>query len=299
MQKKSQVMIFVLVGLLVLVLFGLIFYGYSSKIKGLRETEVTSLSASKFADDPVVAYTKNCIDIVAVEAGYVIGLYGGYSKAVDDYYATQAQGSEYNVTIVLKNGRDELPSLNEIEQQIGEYIKDNLPKCVNNFRNFAGYQIEQGAISSKARILDDHYEVQVTYPLSIKIADSEIRVSDFDLVKVPIRLKRIHQVAKEIISKSISDPENIHLSYLFNLENDNFKVLYFPRREERKIVFMIHDLKSSVLQGSIILGSDDKNPQSNRQYIFVFGMDFSWYQKVPTSESSFAIINKLVSERNK
>lgn len=296
MQKKSQVTLFVLIGLVVLFVSGLVIYANYSKVKSVSDKEIAKSSASQFADDPVVAYTKSCIDIVSIEAGYAIGLYGGYAKPPEGFYQTQVEGYEYNVTIVLEKGQDTLLSISEIEKQIAEYIKVNLPKCTNNFKDFQGYIVNQGQISSQVKINDESYDVKVTYPLSIRIGTTEIRVSDFDTVNVPIRLKHIYQITKELIKKSIANPTSIDISYLLGLENDGIKALYFPKSNDKKLVFLLHDTKSSILKGSIVLPSDP-NLESNRQYLFVFGMDFSWYQKPANAEDPFAIIDQLVKER--
>lgn len=296
MQKKSQATLFIIVGLVVLFMFALVIYSKSSKVKSVATSGIEKLSVSQFAKDPIVAYVKSCIDIVSIQAAYDIGLYGGYAKPPQGYFQTQAEGYDYNVTLVLKDGQNKLLSIPEIERQMAEYMKINLPKCVKNFNDFKDYTVEQGEISSHVKINDDSYDMKVTYPLSIRIGSSQIKVTDFDPVTVPIRLKHIHQIVQEITGKSVAHPENLEIMYLLGLEKDGIKVAYFPKPDDRKLVFILNDEKASVLKGSIILGPNDKNPQSNRQYLFVFGMDFSWYQR--PAENQFSIIRKLVDGRN-
>lgn len=298
MRKKSQVTLFIIMGLVVLFIVGFVIYIGYSRVKDISERGITKSGAFLFAEDPVIALTQSCIKTVSIEAGYAIGLYGGYAQSPQGNFQTQIEGTEYNITIVLKQAQNGLLSINEVEQQIGEYIKSNLPKCVNYFEDFRkqGYKIEQGTISSRVEIKDDSYYVRVSYPLTVKIGNKEKKISDFPGVNVPIRIKHILQIANEIVDKSIANPEIIEISYLLDLQKDNIIALYFPKQEEKKTVFILHDSKSSILKGSIV-HPNDQNKESNRQYLFIFGLDFSWYQRNPNAENSFEIIDRLVRER--
>ncbi|GEM_PF-2791313 len=288
MLKKGQITLFAIIAVVVLVIGGLFLYSKGAAVKGIRDANAEKSNTALFSKDPVIAFAQGCINLVSIEAGYDIALHGGYAESPLDWQKTQIEGTEYNISFALKGTQNALPSMDVIRSEMEKYMKLNLPKCTDNFKNFTskGYSIEQGEITGEVTIDDKGYSVKVNYPITSKLAGAETKFSDFDEVKVPIRLKHMRDVVNEIVSQTISHPQHwINVGYLTGLEKDDIVALYFPKG--RQIAFVLRDAQSSVLKGSVIV-PNDKDINSNRQFIFVFGMDFSSLPAQPDKDFEMA-----------
>ena len=140
--KKGQVTVFIILGVLILAVFASYFF-----FKSFTTTE--SLSAQEIIVDttPIQLYVEGCLEKTAQDTINFISLQGGYyhlPKTYLDY-------SFVKIPYYFDDGNENFPSKENIASEMEKYFKINLPKCINNFLAFKskGYLIQEGEIEPK------------------------------------------------------------------------------------------------------------------------------------------------------
>ena len=228
--KKSQVTIFIIIGVLLISAAG--FYFYAQTIKNPVEPEVSLVQQQvPVAFDPIKQYTNDCIYSVASNGIRLIGKHGGYAsltnKTLNKASFTITQNpTESDAVAFTKNSELEIPywwylkssntcsgncqfstkrpdlrqSDNSIEKQLERYVDLELKSCLNNFRPFEGqgYKItEGGRLKSDITIASNDILVSVDYPLTVEKESFKADLNQF-FVRVPVNLERIYNLASTI-----------------------------------------------------------------------------------------------------
>ncbi len=234
--KKAQVTVFIIIGILLLAGAAAFFYiakttSQESKLEGeikISEEQVPT----QF--DPIKKYADDCAYSVAVEGISLVGKQGGYISFDDSnlnresFFITPNPTESDAVTFApgfktaywwyLKSANDctancqfetKRPELreadNSIEKQLERYVDVKYKDCINNFEPF----VEQGFIITEKSepktnvvIAADDIKVLVDYPIEAKLQDSESKMSKF-LVTIPLDLDNIYNLATNITNMEI------------------------------------------------------------------------------------------------
>ncbi len=186
MGKRGQVTLFIVVGLVIISIIGLLVY-YKSGELGLREVSVPAQV------QPIYDHVENCLDEVSIDGLNLIGSQGGFYK-VDkglDYFDNQLTAyywlDEYSV---------KYPELGKIESELEDYVDDNLKNCVD-FSNFNGFEVIDGRVSSHV-VLGENVIVNLNYPLEIKKEGAVFKINKF-VDEINLDFKRIYEASKGIL----------------------------------------------------------------------------------------------------
>src|SRR3989344_3767210 len=228
--KKSQVTIFIIIGVLLISAAG--FYFYAQTIKNPVEPEVSLVQQQvPVAFDPIKQYTNDCIYSVASNGIRLIGKHGGYAsltnKTLNKASFTITQNpTESDAVAFTKNSELEIPywwylkssntcngncqfstkrpdlrqSDNSIEKQLERYVDLELKSCLNNFKSFEeqGYKItETGNLKSDVTIASNDILVSVDYPLMVEKENFKTDINQF-FVRIPVNLERLYNFASTL-----------------------------------------------------------------------------------------------------
>lgn len=234
MNKKSQITIFIIVGIVLLIATAMILFirdKVTDKIlvPDLKVTETIPLELNPFK-----TYVQTCIKDVMVRGIKELGMHGGYIDPNDfdlsqetfsnNYLPTESDvvefmpGSETYIPYwyYLKSSNDctgacEFDSkrpnlykdgLSSIEDQLQRYLIRELPICLNGFETFKeqGYIVtEDGGIQPEVAITSSEVAVLVKYPLDITGPEINAKISQF-YVNIDVKLKRIYELATFIVN---------------------------------------------------------------------------------------------------
>ncbi|HLD98103.1 MAG TPA: hypothetical protein VI815_02165 [Candidatus Nanoarchaeia archaeon] len=169
--KKGQITIFVIIAIVLVVGIITIFI--------FRDSLFSKQSNNEFSE--IYGFFDDCIEINTANALRTAGLQGGY---IDTSQLVFEPGSKFAPSssqldflgnpvpywyYVSGNNiiREQVPSKNEIQNQIGEFINQELRNC--DFSSFIeqGYVINNSIPESKLRILNDRVEVSVEMDLFV------------------------------------------------------------------------------------------------------------------------------------
>ncbi|MBN2458278.1 hypothetical protein JXB31_04070 [Candidatus Woesearchaeota archaeon] len=213
--KRSQLTIFIIVGIVLILSSFLILYMKSS------DYDIVRVSETK--DSEMGLYVSECLKGSAKEAVMLVGLQGGiidhnaYQK-VSAVYDPLNSGylSLYNGSLVLpywyyqdEDGLEssEMPRLvksyegdGSIQDQIEQYINRDIISCIDNFKPFKkeGYRIKiKDQPDSEVIFTDSRVVVELDYPVEL-IRNNNTESYDVFSTELPVRLKRVYSLAKEI-----------------------------------------------------------------------------------------------------
>ena len=205
LNKKSQVTIFIIIGMIILVTVGLFIYFKIATTKRLGMIYPEAI--------PVNNFVESCINNVAKEGITTLGLQGGYlffpdKIAADPYSYLAISPFGMKIPYWWYEGIDNTPTPEFMEQQISSYVTMQLKDCLNNFNDFRDELdiTEQGNIVTKTEITDDDIFVKVSYPLvvSSKLNETKTTLKEFSK-RIPTRLKKIYELAKKIMERENKD----------------------------------------------------------------------------------------------
>ena len=227
MSKKTQVSLFLIFGIFLLI--AVLFFGYINSYKN------KSYVQNQIESDPVKLNVNFCIGETAKEALNYIGMHGGYYKMPEPKVTYFWDDMPY----YAYKGENKVPTLGEIEVQISDFIKEQLPECVNTL-NFEGLIIEGEISSVKSSIKNEGILIHVNYPISVKKGDSIKQLLDFNY-EVPTRLNAVYDTALKITQEKLKNEGVLCLDCLVELASANEVFLEVTPYKNTTLIFTIFD----------------------------------------------------------
>jgi len=222
LKKRGQITIFILFGIVILIAVGFIFYAKSETTR--IDKDITDIPSETL---PIKLFVDSCIKQTLEEGVNFISLQGGY------YNVPEPKTEEliFQIPYYFYLGENKFPRKEIIEKELSNYIKDNLPACINNFVLFdqSGFKFETKEISVKS-ILEKTIFVDINYPIIIKKADSIIKIEKFSS-KNDFDFESIYDILSNFTVEHQKNPDFIPLGFLSLLayRNDfSFDLNYLP-----------------------------------------------------------------------
>jgi len=227
--KKSQVTLFIILGIVLVLGISMFFFIKSQQIVEKREIIEPVIEKVPTQYQPIKLFIESCISKVTVSGLKILGRQGGYIN-LQDYNIQSTSiptgGNAFNLfpndpnTAVpywryFKSSNtcttgcscgSEMPNIYKdqgepsIEGQLEDYIISQLPICFNNFSVFEkqGFEISQsGEVESDVGIRDNDVQVLVQYPITVKKDETETKMEQF-YVTQSLKLKKMYELAEGI-----------------------------------------------------------------------------------------------------
>ena len=249
MAKKSQLSLFLVFGIVMLIAAGFIAYLSSAqpKAEAYRENEIISTGNIPSAIYPVKLNIDICMQNAVEEAILYTGLSGGYYKVPEpkiSYFWDE-------LPLYVINSQNKMPSKETIENEISQYIIGKLPQCIGELK-FDDLKIEAGAISANTVIGKEKVIANAHYPLTILRYGSETKLTDFR-TEVPVRLDAIYNMAENITNEQIANNGALCADCLIDMANEN-EVKIDVSIHEGSLIFTIFDNNSIIGSSEFIYG---------------------------------------------
>ncbi|MBN1644460.1 hypothetical protein JW851_00270 [Candidatus Woesearchaeota archaeon] len=229
--SKAQVTLFIILGIIILLALGLGIY-FATKVIIKPKMPATETAIQE--------YVQECIKQTAIIALKKIGDNGGYISFENKYrefnlQTEPAEGDGLPISEIelysipcwwyMKTPNqcnncyltsDNMPLLPEIEEQINEYVANNLNICIKGFAPFTN----QYTIKTKqepiieTQITKDSIRITSEYPIEISKAGQTTKIKDFE-TEINVKFKDIYDLATEIINlekeKSVIEERIMHM----------------------------------------------------------------------------------------
>jgi len=226
MKKRGQLTIFIIVGIIILASIGLYFTFRSSIVK--QEYTITDTSnVNRFVDD--------CIEQVGIEVIKQVSEGGGY-------YFSSEKSTSSGLAVYYSEGQSYVPTKEDIEDEISEFIKENLFFCTQNFVDFPDLDISQSEISVETSVEDENVNIEVNYPIRVTKGESSDLLRDFEKT-IPVRVGTVYWMSKEIVQSS---REDICLSCILDLSLENDLYVDMNDINDNEVMFMVRDENSKL-----------------------------------------------------
>src|SRR3989338_2302740 len=230
--NTAQVSIFIIIGLVILIAAGVVFYvNTAGQKEEIAPGVFISTKEIPTQLDPVSNFITQCLDDVSTRGLNLIGEHGGYVDISNPQLTRQSFKSNDNPTesdvVAFAPGSDlkipywwylesgnncqgtckfasKRPPLrdedNSIEKQLNRYIEKELPGCLNNFESLKeqGFEITQlSAIKANTKVAENDVVVVLDYSLEAKKSDTASTIDQF-FVRVPVDLQKIYSLSTDI-----------------------------------------------------------------------------------------------------
>ena len=139
---------------------------------------------------------------------------GGYSNIPGDVFAGASQNIFSNSLQIFRNLKapywyyekasgiqeSQKPSKENMEEELNDYLNENLADCVNGVSVFEpqGYEFALGEIDAKSTIKTDSVNVEVIYPINVKFKDIDFNFDKFNKY-LDAPLGRLYDLAERIM----------------------------------------------------------------------------------------------------
>ena len=232
--RKSQLTMFILLGIILLFSVAIIIYLQGQiELSGFKEDSISSLTTET---QPIKLFVDKCLEDVGISGVYYMGTQGGYINPPLESLTTEKTVIPY----YYRSGTNEMPSLATLENQVSDYIEGILPVCTNGFKSF-NFDITEGIIRTTTKINEQNILIKVYYPLTGVFNGKEEKLENF-VLKVPIRMGYIYDIAKKVVEKQVKSSEWLDLTYLSTFDV-NIDILPY---DLTSTIFIITDKKSRI-----------------------------------------------------
>ena len=166
MQKKGQVTVFVIVGIIILLVAGLFFfaknyYGYGIEPKVYIQGPLNSIKNE---------ITK-CVDEIISPSINLISNQGG-SKNPTKYRLYESKNVKYLCQNIPNEEKclNSMDPLQKVESQLQEELQDKLKSCISKdlLESKRGYTITNPNLKVNAKILQENILFEIDYPITIE-----------------------------------------------------------------------------------------------------------------------------------
>ncbi len=223
--RQGQVTIFIIVGIIILLVFGIILVYTSSSKTSLTAGGEPVIAAAPQEFASVQLYTEHCLSQVGEQGLRLLGEQGGYiyPETIGQFSATdptEADGinlepskipywhynSELNAgnKIVFRSLQPKLYAEDDsemsIETQLARFVNERVDGCLNNYVSFVeqGLDIDASAApDTEVHIADETVNFWLKKEVQAQRGDATHTFEQF-YVKIPLRLKHYYEVASQI-----------------------------------------------------------------------------------------------------
>jgi hypothetical protein len=220
MTKKGQITVFIIIGILLLAAIGI--YLYITQKAAIAPIEAEGIKVAEVATEVKVLqdFATQCLYVVAKQGIEMIGERGGYiepSQKHNPIEATEGSAVQFSPNSKLKvpywwhmssknkcqgncEFKSERPSLETIENQMNNYIKKELPNCINSFEQFKdmGYTaVPSGDINARTQLTKGNVVVRAEYPFEVTKAGARFELKDI-ATELPVNFYDIYSLATNI-----------------------------------------------------------------------------------------------------
>ncbi len=226
--KKGQITIFVIIGLVLLIAVGILFYINSQITPGITGPVAKDLEPVPEEFKPIRSYVESCMKQVAEDGIRKLALHGGYIDPLNSDYSyfdfeydpmnpTESDIIDFGIPpssikipywyyLSGKNGDSTqgvaswMPTIQFMQLQLSAYIQNNINDCLEGFSELEKTGFEVTVLDSPSVdtvIVDGGQSFLLTYKLEVTKEDAQQIINDYYTTS-ELPLKKLYDAAKNI-----------------------------------------------------------------------------------------------------
>src|SRR3989344_2063980 len=223
MEKRGQAAVFLIIGIILLIVVISVIVIKQDFLKNLFSSISTERLTVPQQVKPVQTFLDSCVQEITKEGINIIAFQGGRLNLEEDNIPTTPftplqtsleiiPDSEIKTSVWFRsrgNGIQELniPTEQEIENSISQYVEENFANCVQNLTEFdrQGYSTSADGIPEVTTdISSNNVLTTVDFPVNIQILSTNFTLSKHQ-GSVDSNLGKLYTMAKEIMEKENED----------------------------------------------------------------------------------------------
>ncbi len=198
MNKRGQVTVFVIIGIVLIILLLLFFF--------LRDRVSLGPPSQQNIEDQfpqIKEHIEECLTELATPRIKQMGLQGGFIDTPADTFRNQQNNKISYLCYDIKDQpycRSRILRLEDMESELSEYLLQDLQTQCLNIAAFdkPGYDLTRGNLDIKTTISDDNVLIEANLPIKITRGGLQAEESEYSaLINVP--LGRLHQASRDIV----------------------------------------------------------------------------------------------------
>jgi hypothetical protein len=210
MNKKSQITLFIIIGVIIIISVSLFFL--------LNKKEVDDkMPVVNLAVAPVKEYVDLCLEEIIYEAIYSNFLQGGYyfvPEPYDLYF-------DFDIPVYWNKNQSFVPTEDIIKEHLIYYITDHFYTCFDfSIFDEQGYNISYEGIDADLSISDNNIVFAINSPIYIE-KDNVVHNLNNYKIAVKFDFFKIYNLGLMLNEKQKEYPNSIPLGFMFNLANEN------------------------------------------------------------------------------
>ncbi len=221
MQKRGQLAVFVVVGIVLLTVVLLLFFFKDKITESVRETPTNPQGYLNQQLNDLKKEVNRCIDKETKDASVLFMKNGGdFSRTFN--YMTYS-GVNYPILCKAINGTDTCLSQPVLISNFNSKLNNYLPSKVNscfNFENFKNkdYDLSLGKISVSSEVTNNYVLINLNFSVKLTKGVYSSKSDNF-LIKVNTPLGDLFRVTNELVQEKASGKEINPLGYMLSSRN--------------------------------------------------------------------------------
>ncbi|MBU4352011.1 MAG: hypothetical protein KJ939_02925 [Nanoarchaeota archaeon] len=236
--KKAQTTMFIILGIVLITVIVAGFFLKDAVFKSLNEAKIAKSVALQKQVKDVSVIVEDCLESVTNEAAINIFAKGGYYEIENPILYTS-----YKIPIYYNKGKENVPSLEDIEKEISKYVESKLQICTNNFPNL---KFTVQSLKNPKTTIKIAKNLFVELEWSIRLGDNEqATISEF-FQELELNLKdpyeksiKLYEEQKNLDVISLSDLAKLAKKeeYLLHFDFQEGAILYILTFEEIPLTY--------------------------------------------------------------
>jgi hypothetical protein len=209
MEKRGQVTIFIILGIVIIIVaLGVSFIrndSFKEKVEGIAFRSVVVPEQAQ----GVVNYINGCVEDIAEKGIEILSLQGGYIEIPDEILRNTRSHFPFTENIELPywlygESTSKIPELEFIELQLKDYIEQEFRnECGLQIYDDLGYDVPLDLFEVEVFIEDGNIVIDLISELKVDIKEEEFDLKDFVHVDIDSRLHEFYTMAREILYREL------------------------------------------------------------------------------------------------
>lgn len=211
MQKRSQITVFILLGIVIVAVIFAAVYFYGENIQNLIKP--SALDASQL--EPLRVYVVSCMEKSVTSDLKDLKKNSGYLNPI----SSTVEYSGYNVNALVDESLTSpnlMNSLTGIENSISLNVKNQVINCSLDSFDF-DIQKDVEGIQANTEIKESNVIVSLKYPLTVSKGDVSLTLDEFSLI-VEDDFGKIYRAVNEVVNSEVNGDFDINNYFLQNSE---------------------------------------------------------------------------------
>ena len=240
MQKKAQVTVFIILGLIIAIILFATFYFFGESL--LAKSKTSQLTQAQLI--PLKEHVESCI-LVSLNKNFELIKRNAFFFSPSSY-TTDYGGAKVNYLIYPDNAVNKLNSLEAVQDELSSNIEKDLQSC--SFDKFnLDIKPDKKAMKAETAIAENKIIVTLNYPIKVSKGQTSLELKGFSVSK-ETDLGLIHSITNDIVAGELQG-EFDQYKYTFehpesridkfNLDINNAVFLVTSNKEQDYVLFAV------------------------------------------------------------